>query len=377
MDFGHTDERIMMKTTSKEIPIAGLALLVLAVTVIAAAGLLTLENTMGSFDFGPQDVGTAGTTQVLNFSNSGSGVLTISGVGLTGANPSDFTISGNGCTGVALEPGQTCAVRVQFAPRTVGDLGARLTVTDDASGSPHQVPLRGVGVDPAAPRRTVGPIDVRDGFPLWFGDEKGLRLQLCLDANGLCLSPLPDPTQPPSVTDTATNFPEETFWWAAEADIVSASGGKIQLVLALEAAFTTDAPTVGEQIAFGRVRVRLGKVRPGATYRITHPYGVDSVIADGDGQARFTEDIGPLGSPADFSQVLRSRIGPFLTWDPAVAPAPPAGYIGDPNLPHRVTGSPFATNFFRVEGPDIGGPGINVVQTDLFIVQGKVFETPQ
>jgi hypothetical protein len=112
-------------------------------------------------------------------------------------------------------------------------------------------------------------------------------------------------------------------------------------------------------------------VRAGQTYRITHPYGVDTVVADKDGRARFTDDIGALTSPADFSQTLRSRIGPFLTWDPAVAPVPPAGYIADPTIPHPVVGSPFGTNFFRVEGPDIGGPGINVVQTNLFTVQGK------
>lgn len=353
-----------------------LALALTVVTVIAAAGLLTLQNTTGSFDFGPQDVGTPSAAQVSSFSNSGSGDLTISTVSFTGANPADFTIASDACTGVTLAPGGTCDVSVTFTPTVAGDLSARLTISDDASGSPHLVPVRGTGVNANGPRRRVGPIDLRHGFPLWYEDEQGLRLGLCLDANGLCFAPLPDPTQPPSVTDTSSNFPEETFWWAAEADIASTSGARIQLVLAMEAAFTTDGPTVGEQIAFGRVRVRLEKVRPGRTYKITHPYGVDSVVADGDGRARFTEDIGPLGSPADFSLALRSRVGPFLRWDPAVPPAAPAGYIGDPNVPHRVTGSPLGTNFFRVEGPDIGGSGINVVQTNLFTVQGKLFVAP-
>jgi hypothetical protein len=362
-----------MNITRKRTAFAGLALALLTITIWAAGGLLTLQNTSGAFDFGQQDVGTASAVQTTNFSNSGSGPLTISSVGMSGVNSGDFTISSDACTGATLGPDQSCAVGVQFGPTAAGDRSARLTLADDASGSPHTVPLSGAGVNPAAPRRTVGPIDLRHGFPLWYADEKGLRLQLCLDANGLCLSPVPDPTRPPSVTDTSINFPDETFWWSAESDIASASGARIQLVLALEAAFTTDGPTVGQQISFGRVRVRLEKVRAGQTYRITHPYGVDTVVADKDGRARFTEDLGALATPADFSQTLRSRVGPFLRWDPAVLPAPPAGYIGDPNVPHRVVGSPFGTNFFRVDGPDIGGPGINVVQTNLFTVQGKLF----
>ena len=362
-----------MNVTKHRLPLAAAVVALLAITAWAAGGLLTLQNTSGAFDFGRQDVGSIGAAQQTNFSNSGSGPLTITSVGMSGINPGDFRIASDACTGATLNPGTACTIAVQFAPTAVGDRSGRLTLGDDASGSPHMVPLKGTGVDPAAPKRTLGPIDVRDGFPLWYADEKGLRLQLCLDANGLCLSPVPDPTQPPSVTDTAVNFPQETFWWAAQSDITSASGGKIQLVLALEAAFTTANPTVGEQISFGRIRVRLEKVKPGQTYRITHPYGVDTVVADGDGRARFTEDLGALTAPADFSLTLRSRIGPFLTWDPAVAPAPPAGYIADPAVPHQVVGSPFGTNFFRVEGPDVGGSGINLVETNLFTVQGKLF----
>ena len=194
-----------------------------------------------------------------------------------------------------------------FHPTAAGDRNARLTIQDNASGNPHQIPLRGSGVDPNAPQKSVGPIDVRDGFPLWYEDQHGLRLGLCLDANGLCLAPLPDPTQPPSVTDSIINFPEETFWWSAEARITRAIGGKVLLVLALEAAFTGD-PAVGEQISFGRVRVRIDRLRPGKTYKITHPYGVlNNLVADAKGVINVTEDIGSLTSPADFSLTLQKR----------------------------------------------------------------------
>jgi cysteine-rich repeat protein len=63
-----------------------------------------------------------------------------------------------------------------------------------------------------------------------------------------------------------------------------------------------------------------------------------------------------------------SHMGHFVQWDPAVPPAAPNGYIGDPAILHKVVGSPCGQNFFRVEGP--GFPG-GAVQTDLFSVIGK------
>ena len=46
--------------------------------------------------------------------------------------------------------------------------------------------------------------------------------------------------------------------------------------------------------------------------------------------------------------------------DPAVAPAAPKGYLGDPNVEHPIVGSIKTNekgevqNFFRIEGPGIG-----------------------
>jgi hypothetical protein len=59
-------------------------------------------------------------------------------------------------------------------------------------------------------------------------------------------------------------------------------------------------------------------------------------------------------------------------WDPNVVPMAPFGYLGDPTVTHKVIGSRLSTNFFRVEGPNAGGPGVNSIQTDLFVIQGKL-----
>ncbi len=52
--------------------------------------------------------------------------------------------------------------------------------------------------------------------------------------------------------------------------------------------------------------------------------------------------------------------------------APPAGFIGDVNVDHAVTGSPFGTNFVRLDGPNAGGLGVNTVSTNLFSVTGQI-----
>lgn len=228
----------------------------------------------------------------------------------------------------------------------------------------------------------VGPIAGETGFPVWYKDTNGVRLELCLEAaNPLCgflPGDVPNPDAPLSVPD---NFPEEAFWMLAGAGMDTNNGGRALLTLALEAAFGGGAPASNDQIAFGRVRIWVDNLQPGATYVVTHPYGQQSFVADTADRRgiRFTEDIG-IGS---FAGPLSSRIGPFLSWDPAVAPAAPAGFIGDPNVEHQVTGSPYGTNIFRIEGPGIGSPGspflcpgheaaLDCIETNLFSLQGKL-----
>jgi hypothetical protein len=38
-----------------------------------------------------------------------------------------------------------------------------------------------------------------------------------------------------------------------------------------------------------------------------------------------------------------------------------------------VVGSPTGNNFFRIDGPNVGGPGVNTIQTTLFNLSGKLF----
>ncbi|QIN79474.1 hypothetical protein GBA65_14195 [Rubrobacter marinus] len=274
--------------------------------------------------------------------------------------------------------------------------------------------MTGVMALPArAELNDAGPINPDNGFPFWYEDAPGgTKLDLCLNpkaavtpedapnpgepipGGGYCLTPfeMPDENTPVAFPE---NFPGEAFWWTSEAHIDppadDPNGPSALLVLAQEAAFANEEPKEGDQMSFGRIRVRLNDVVPGATYKITHPYGVDTVVAEdkdgdpatpNDGRVFVTEDIGCFPSaitPCDFDKALTGRIGPFLKWDPAVAPAPPEGYVGDPDVPHEVVGSPNGTNFFKVEqirdgeGRPLAQP-VLVGETNLFAVTGKLAE---
>ena len=232
---------------------------------------------------------------------------------------------------------------------------------------------------------SAGPTDPANGFPTFYQDKTGRALEQCLvvdplDSCGLVgAGAVPDPTQP---IVFPTNFPEEFFYWTANARIKPLAGNKsfrADLTVGLEGAFGNNAGTVvdGDQVVFARFRFRVnGGLVPGATYTVTYPFGVKTFVASATGTINFTDDQGCTATPpaCDFASVLTTtNAGPFLAWD-ATAPAPPAGFIGDPNVDHAITGSPFGTNFLRIDGPNVGGPGVNTLQQNLFQVTGKLFD---
>jgi hypothetical protein len=229
----------------------------------------------------------------------------------------------------------------------------------------------------------AGPAHPGNGFPMWFEDGTGLRLELVTDADPMApaIADLQTPGAPVSFPD---NYPDEAFYFMAEAQLaVGGAGvdGRARVILAIEAAFGgVGLPDPDARVVFARLRVRMDDVIPGQKYVITHPYGViDDPLLTADDNGRFfhTFDLGIVES--DCTAVLRTgQVAPFLQWDAGA----PGGYIGDGVSDHKVTGSPFGTNFVRIEGPGIregGGPAdpadsgnMDKVWTDLFSVQGRI-----
>jgi hypothetical protein len=227
-----------------------------------------------------------------------------------------------------------------------------------------------------------GPVDPEHGFPRWYKDAAGVRLELAFDPQDPrtpAMGDLPDPAVPARFPD---NFPDEAFYFLAEAEVPiggAAQPGRARVVLALEAAFAAEVVADGQQQVFARVRVRLDGGVPGAAYTFTHPYGrTDPLEADENGRVFVTEDIGAGALQFD-AALAGGEVAPFLRWSADA----PAGYLGDGGVPHTITGSPLGFDFFRVEGPQVGDvaggspdpadPGnLDKVFTDLFTLQGRL-----
>lgn len=216
----------------------------------------------------------------------------------------------------------------------------------------------------------VGETDPTTGFPSFYQDTDGVNLVLGINNPTLTFF---DPVIEGNAFSAQVGFGAEAFYWAADSTIELPGGGNAILVLALEAAWAGEEPVDGDQMVFGRVRIRIDVTTPG-TYTVVHPFGTEVFpnVQPGIRAINMTRDIGV--TPLAFQEALTSDIGPFLI---AVTPAPPAGFVGDPGIAQTVAGSPTGNNFFRIIGPDganLDGLGSNEVQSNLFSVQGELAE---
>ena len=100
--------------------------------------------TPASFSFGSMGIGGTSLAQIATLKNAGNASLTITRIAIAGANPADFAQTSN--CGATLAAGASCAISVTFTPVSIASFSATLTVTDNAAGSPHKIPLSGSGI---------------------------------------------------------------------------------------------------------------------------------------------------------------------------------------------------------------------------------------
>ena len=101
-----------------------------------------------SLSFGGQLLTTTSPAKTVTLTNNGNAALTINSIAASG----DFAATSTGAgacppTLPATAGSNTCTISVTFAPTAVGARTGTLTVTDNAGGSPHKVPLTGTGWD--------------------------------------------------------------------------------------------------------------------------------------------------------------------------------------------------------------------------------------
>lgn len=228
--------------------------------------------------------------------------------------------------------------------------------------------------------QAVGDITAPGGFPMFYQDNSGLNLELCLDDDpNFCFKDPIDPTDPGQVT---LGIGGEVFWWMAGASATTSAGGAAELGLAVEGTFGGAHEVVnGNQIAFGRVRVRVD-IPVAGDYVVDHPYGQLQFPNTPAGRRaiNFTADVGQsnfLDVRAAFAGTLNSPITNYLTWpnyqnEPSLKGPNGEQYVGRLDVPHQVVGSTIGQNFFRVTRVS-PGPPVVIAYTDLFSVMGKVY----
>lgn len=97
-------------------------------------------------DFGSIGIGTSSVPWTLLVSDNGPGPIDVSAVTLNGANPADYAILSDSCSGVTLSQGGSCSVALAFQPSAAGSRTANVVVTHSGDNSPLSAGLSGVGV---------------------------------------------------------------------------------------------------------------------------------------------------------------------------------------------------------------------------------------
>jgi hypothetical protein len=249
-----------------------------------------------------------------------------------------------------------------------------------------------------------GPGDANLLWPQWYRDTNGLPIGLCkskaLSPNAaggvgtMCFPPAPDPA------GFAGNIGPEMFYNMVEFKDTSFPSGtdfQYHMLAGLEASYLpAGVPIHGTETVFARVRISFNftDTNKNGTYLVTHPFGTQvfpdvqattTTNATGNQAAVFfTADI-PLATPNNFDLALGGALGPFLQWDTdqALLTVGAESFVGDPTVTHTFTGSPFGTNFLRIDGPagsqigfDADGQPQDFILVNLANIIGQKWTAP-
>ena len=124
-----------------------------------------------SLAFGNQSADMTSAAQTVTLSNTGNAALSITSLGFTGTNASDFDES-NTC-GSSLAAGANCTIAVMFTPSIVGTEAASLSIADSASGNPQTVSLSGAGTHDVILTWTASTTPGVVGYNVYRGTTSG------------------------------------------------------------------------------------------------------------------------------------------------------------------------------------------------------------
>jgi hypothetical protein len=104
-------------------------------------GIPVVQLSPTSLTFATQLINTSSAAQNVTLTNTGNGTLTITSIGISGGNSTDFSQTNNCGTSVAA--GASCTISVTFKPTAKGSRSSSVSIVDNASNSPQSVPLSG------------------------------------------------------------------------------------------------------------------------------------------------------------------------------------------------------------------------------------------
>jgi Ca2+-binding RTX toxin-like protein len=107
--------------------------------------------TPATTDVGDQEPNTESASHTITVQNNGAPRLRPTALALVGANPGDYRIVSNTCTGANLAIGASCSIGVTFKPTALGVRTAAVAINYNAT-SPLLAQLRGNGANPSGPK---------------------------------------------------------------------------------------------------------------------------------------------------------------------------------------------------------------------------------
>lgn len=128
----------------QQISLAGTALPPTPAVSLNPSGTLAFPGTVTE--------GTNSSPQSVVLTNTGTGLLHVTSIAMSGFNANDFVVGTTACLGTVASSAN-CSIPITFAPLAAGIRTATLEITDDAADSPQSLTLNGN----ASPALSLGP----------------------------------------------------------------------------------------------------------------------------------------------------------------------------------------------------------------------------
>jgi hypothetical protein len=192
------------------------------------------------------------------------------------------------------------------------------------------------------------------GFPAYYKDAAGTKVNLCID-NLMCVGgDLPDPDAAPSL---AGNFPDEAFYAYADAEVDLTQGGRIRWRAVIEGTWVNGDVVNGDQMTFARINFTGSKINTaaypvGTKLTAKTPYGnMTATVAAGGKLIRNRQESDP-GLVGDFTPPATDTVtdyGPkFLRWSGTLPVVDGVTYLGNPATTHAIQAGPSGLSSFQV-----------------------------